>query len=224
MTMSAVAPPATLTGPAPHAPPSSHRVADQLTCTRKPARRAQDFRQTRSLQLTDSRETVGHGTRAPASTEERFSMYGDKALTCADCSQDFVFTASEQEFYASRDFTEPRRCPSCRARRKAARGDTGGARPAHRLRRQQRWLRRRQQRWRRVFPRPSRDVHRNLLQLRQGGIGPLPPHERQARLLQRLLRPPPRLSVGANAQHRRTSGMPEAFSLLGAARRAGGRT
>jgi CxxC-x17-CxxC domain-containing protein len=53
-------------------------------------------------------------------------MYGDKALTCADCSQDFVFTASEQEFYATRGFTEPRRCSSCRASRKAARGDTGG--------------------------------------------------------------------------------------------------
>ena len=53
-------------------------------------------------------------------------MYGDKVVTCADCSQDFVFTASEQEFYASRGFTEPRRCPSCRASRKAARGDTGG--------------------------------------------------------------------------------------------------
>jgi CxxC-x17-CxxC domain-containing protein len=53
-------------------------------------------------------------------------MYGDKALTCADCSQNFVFTASEQEFYATRGFTEPRRCPSCRASRKAARGDTGG--------------------------------------------------------------------------------------------------
>jgi CxxC-x17-CxxC domain-containing protein len=54
-------------------------------------------------------------------------MYGDKVMTCADCSQDFVFTASEQEFYASRGFTEPRRCPSCRASRKAARGDTGGS-------------------------------------------------------------------------------------------------
>ena len=53
-------------------------------------------------------------------------MYGDKVVTCADCSQDFVFTASEQEFYASRGFTEPRRSPSCRASRKAARGDTGG--------------------------------------------------------------------------------------------------
>ncbi len=53
-------------------------------------------------------------------------MYTDKTITCSDCSQQFVFTASEQEFYAGRGFTEPRRCPSCRASRKAARGDSGG--------------------------------------------------------------------------------------------------
>ena len=53
-------------------------------------------------------------------------LYSDKVLTCADCSQDFVFTASEQDFYATRGFTDPRRCSSCRASRKAARGDTGG--------------------------------------------------------------------------------------------------
>ena len=48
-------------------------------------------------------------------------MYNDKNLTCADCGQEFVFTASEQDFYSQRGFTEPRRCPSCRASRKAAR-------------------------------------------------------------------------------------------------------
>ena len=53
-------------------------------------------------------------------------MYNDKTLTCADCSQQFVFTASEQDFYAQRGFTEPRRCASCRASRKAARGNSGG--------------------------------------------------------------------------------------------------
>ena len=53
-------------------------------------------------------------------------MYSDKNLTCADCGQEFVFTASEQDFYAQRGFTEPRRCPSCRAARKASRGDSGG--------------------------------------------------------------------------------------------------
>ena len=53
-------------------------------------------------------------------------MYNDKTLTCADCSQQFVFTASEQDFYAQRGFTEPRRCPSCRASRKSARNANGG--------------------------------------------------------------------------------------------------
>ena len=42
-------------------------------------------------------------------------MYTDKTLTCADCGQQFVFTASEQDFYAQRGFSEPRRCASCRA-------------------------------------------------------------------------------------------------------------
>ncbi len=53
-------------------------------------------------------------------------MYNDKTLTCADCNQEFTFTASEQDFYAQRGFTEPRRCASCRASRKAARGDSAG--------------------------------------------------------------------------------------------------
>ena len=54
-------------------------------------------------------------------------MYNDKNLTCADCGQEFVFTASEQDFYAQRGFTEPRRCGSCRASRKAARNDGGSS-------------------------------------------------------------------------------------------------
>jgi CxxC-x17-CxxC domain-containing protein len=53
-------------------------------------------------------------------------LYADKVLTCADCGQEFVFSAREQEFYATRQFSEPRRCSSCRASRKAARGDSGG--------------------------------------------------------------------------------------------------
>jgi CxxC-x17-CxxC domain-containing protein len=53
-------------------------------------------------------------------------VYNDKNLTCADCGQEFVFTASEQDFYAQRGFTEPRRCPSCRASRKAARAGADG--------------------------------------------------------------------------------------------------
>ena len=55
------------------------------------------------------------------------SLMTDKTLTCSDCGQPFTFTASEQEFYAERGFTEPRRCASCRAARKAQRGDSGGS-------------------------------------------------------------------------------------------------
>ena len=53
-------------------------------------------------------------------------MYtADKVLACADCGQEFTFTASEQQFFADRQFSEPRRCPSCRASRKASRGEGG---------------------------------------------------------------------------------------------------
>jgi CxxC-x17-CxxC domain-containing protein len=50
-------------------------------------------------------------------------MYTDSTLTCRDCGQPFVFTVSEQEYYASRGFDNPpSRCPDCRAARKAERG------------------------------------------------------------------------------------------------------
>ncbi len=54
-------------------------------------------------------------------------MYNDKSLTCVDCGPEFLFTASEQDFYAQRGFSEPKRCSSCRASRKAARGDSGSS-------------------------------------------------------------------------------------------------
>ena len=53
-------------------------------------------------------------------------MSGDTTLTCRDCGQAFTFTSGEQDFYASRGFSEPSRCPDCRAARKAERGTSGG--------------------------------------------------------------------------------------------------
>ncbi len=53
-------------------------------------------------------------------------MSADTTLTCRDCGQAFSFTSGEQDFYASRGFTEPSRCPDCRAARKAQR-ESGGA-------------------------------------------------------------------------------------------------
>ncbi len=52
--------------------------------------------------------------------------YTDRTLGCVDCNTEFVFTASDQQFYADRQFSDPRRCPACRAAKKAARGDSGG--------------------------------------------------------------------------------------------------
>lgn len=52
--------------------------------------------------------------------------YTDKTLTCSDCGMSFVFDATEQELFASRGYTnEPKRCPVCRASRKAERGGNG---------------------------------------------------------------------------------------------------
>lgn len=50
----------------------------------------------------------------------------DRTLVCRDCGQSFIFTAGEQGFYAERGYTDPQRCPSCRAARKAERGGGGG--------------------------------------------------------------------------------------------------
>lgn len=48
-------------------------------------------------------------------------MSADTTLTCRDCGQAFTFTSGEQDFYASRGFSEPTRCADCRAARKAQR-------------------------------------------------------------------------------------------------------
>ena len=49
--------------------------------------------------------------------------YTDKVLTCSDCGVDFVFSASEQEFFAQKGFASaPKRCASCRAQRRSAQG------------------------------------------------------------------------------------------------------
>jgi CxxC-x17-CxxC domain-containing protein len=54
-------------------------------------------------------------------------LYTDERLTCTDCGAEFVFTAGEQEFFATKGFqNKPNRCADCRAVRKASRGAGGG--------------------------------------------------------------------------------------------------
>src|SRR6478609_7692517 len=66
--------------------------------------------------------------------------YQDQVLECKDPmhdentrdaqgnagSRDFVWTAQEQEFYAQKGFTEPQRCPACRAAKKNRFNDNRG--------------------------------------------------------------------------------------------------
>jgi CxxC-x17-CxxC domain-containing protein len=53
--------------------------------------------------------------------------YTEKSLQCSDCGKTFSFTVEEQEFYASKGFTnEPKRCPPCRQARKSERGGGDG--------------------------------------------------------------------------------------------------
>lgn len=54
--------------------------------------------------------------------------YTDNTLTCQDCGQTFVFSADDQEFFAGKGYSEPKRCPDCRQARKAERGGGGGGR------------------------------------------------------------------------------------------------
>ena len=49
--------------------------------------------------------------------------YHDKVLKCAECSQEFVFTAGEQMFFADKGFkNEPKRCKDCKAKRSQSPG------------------------------------------------------------------------------------------------------
>ncbi len=65
----------------------------------------------------------------------------DRWIKCVDCGEDFLFTAGEQAFYASKGLTNaPIRCKKCRESRKQQRTDAparggasrgGGAREMH---------------------------------------------------------------------------------------------
>ena len=63
--------------------------------------------------------------------------FQDQELQCADCGQMFTFTAEDQEFYSQKGYSTPKRCPACRAARKASSGrggsSRGGSRPQYRV-------------------------------------------------------------------------------------------
>lgn len=51
----------------------------------------------------------------------------DRTLTCADCGVDFIHSAADQAFYSEKGFaSDPKRCPGCRASRRAMRDSGSG--------------------------------------------------------------------------------------------------
>ena len=51
--------------------------------------------------------------------------FSEKSIQCADCGTTFTFTVGEQEFFASKGFTnEPKRCPQCRKVKKQQRSSS----------------------------------------------------------------------------------------------------
>ena len=48
--------------------------------------------------------------------------YSDRTLNCVDCGVEFIHSAADQEYYARKGFpSDPKRCTSCRASRRASR-------------------------------------------------------------------------------------------------------
>ena len=43
----------------------------------------------------------------------------DKQIICCECGQTFTWTAGDQFFYLTKHLQPVRRCPKCRAKRKA---------------------------------------------------------------------------------------------------------
>ena len=50
----------------------------------------------------------------------------DQVMVCRECGKTFIFSAAGQEFFAEQGFREPpKRCKSCRERRRETRQSTG---------------------------------------------------------------------------------------------------
>ena len=43
--------------------------------------------------------------------------YKDKTMKCANCGQEFNWSATDQEFYFKNNYVPPKRCKRCRALR-----------------------------------------------------------------------------------------------------------
>ena len=61
--------------------------------------------------------------------------YNDRVLRCIDCSEEFVFSAGEQLFFADKGLRNaPKRCKPCKLKKRAHRCQHAGLRSALRAR------------------------------------------------------------------------------------------
>jgi len=81
---------------------------------------ADEAQQPEAPKKEESTEEAAPEKEEQPAAEEAQASEGDKTLPCEECGKDFTFTAGEQEFYEEKGFTPPKRCPDCRAAKKAA--------------------------------------------------------------------------------------------------------
>ncbi len=64
---------------------------------------------------------------APPATKDDGNGFEDETLQCRDCGGDFIFSAEDQAFHASKGFeNKPFRCADCRNSKKQRMNDGGG--------------------------------------------------------------------------------------------------
>ena len=82
-----------------------------------------------SRQTTPVLTVVAAALRAHSADQrapEDIVTYVDRDLICVDCGVSFIHSAADQEYYAQKGFvSDPKRCTSCRASRRAAREGGG---------------------------------------------------------------------------------------------------
>jgi hypothetical protein len=100
------------------------QIAERLGITYKIARRR--LRNYESMHnLPTSMPPSTRPPEATAAQAKRPAAAGaqadgaDQQLMCADCRQEFTWSAGEQEYYKQKGFEPPRRCKPCREAKKA---------------------------------------------------------------------------------------------------------
>ncbi|HEX8180710.1 MAG TPA: zinc-ribbon domain-containing protein [Pyrinomonadaceae bacterium] len=101
------------------------QIAERLGITYKIARRRlRNYESMHKLPTsmppsTRPAEATRTPGKKPTATAAAPADGTDQQLMCADCRQEFTWSAGEQEYYRQKGFEPPRRCKPCREAKKA---------------------------------------------------------------------------------------------------------